>query len=1324
MVGPAVNRRFPLRSVHAAFTMVSVANSLPSTSHNCISTNYQLHRPSRSQATLFLLVLAVVIGCVPFPPASVASASAPAVTAAAVAALMKVSTATQLVDAILDNGIPSVQLIANVRVDPSVWLATDPIIRFTNFTIVGADWYPILDLNFAENKIHLQPGVYFVFGQVELRNVRTRSGFELDIFDRSPNATVRYQQTVYFCFSCLPPSALVSAIYKYPPASLPNDVRNASWQRTQDPLQQSYGTGQAVLFATASTVMPTTGVLGATSGGGYELQAVDTLFVCAEPIDPAECESARGMDHCLSRKIEAMAAVDDTWRKLEEAAAERATATEAKAASGKRGGSSEDNARNSGAGITGSGGSRHLPVAAAVGGALGGTALLAAVAAAVVLHRRRCCHRRIDGAMANLTSVGGNGAPPPFEDSMAVKIVMVEEIGNAGDGNGDSRCKALPRSRDQQPSANGVAGNGHDQEAVPVVSSAAAAAAAAAAATAAAAAAATAAATATAPQSSHPHSPSHRYEGDAADSVVSTLDLQGTYPEVMAALADGGSLSISTLGESYQVPSSSESPSQWPRFMSMAPAMSSKSAGEERSQPVVVVAGITIELTNVIGTGSFGKVYKGSWQGRPVAVKVLQYGAELCRSVHSEVLLSQTLRHPNVVAALYFAQVLPGGKLGLQTSGGAGGATTSTDSSGAGPTPPPDRRSSDRTMVMEKPEAGDHVRTSGTGTGASPAGSYGVQGKRLNGCDGCGGGQEDAAAGRYNRSISLDLVQGSETMAQTAPAEALTGGSESGVVDFKAMSLPPNVCRSSGTSCGPDGGRDGGKQVGSNQGLPAPLSSQEAGNATAHLAGLAAAAADPTAGTAAETLGPRRDGRPTSTSQPGSERLELRGRAQPDNAPLMPVRLSELGKQEVTELSESAPDDTTGSSHAGDADTDATLAAAAAVTTAGDVAERCRSPLDVLSRWDEQRRRQEYVERTGAKLIGPEVVVSSNGFLMQAGVADSGGNACKTVVALMARDKKAPVTCEDGGGVGRDGSEASAGPRAKFASDGTGTTHSPSARCSSPTTPSPPSQPRHPLTTGPSTPADAAAVALPLEALWLAAYTQPAAGGSHGFLVMELCAGGSASAWRAASWSGPDERPDLVMCESERARARESVLLRLALDIAYGMSYIHSMGICHGDLKLSNVLLARSSDASALSRANPNDMLAGWVAKVCDFGLSRVLTGGRTHVSTRPYGTPTHMAPELWTKGHMSQPADVYAFGITLWELATGERPYKGLNAARILHRVLLNGDRPIMPLWLSPSYTRLVTSCWAQSPKDRPTFGEIVRHLEAMLAVLAAVTS
>ncbi len=72
-----------------------------------------------------------------------------------------------------------------------------------------------------------------------------------------------------------------------------------------------------------------------------------------------------------------------------------------------------------------------------------------------------------------------------------------------------------------------------------------------------------------------------------------------------------------------------------------------------------------------------------------------------------------------------------------------------------------------------------------------------------------------------------------------------------------------------------------------------------------------------------------------------------------------------------------------------------------------------------------------------------------------------------------------------------------------------------------------------------------------------------------------------------------------------------------------------------------------------------------------------------------------------------------------MWELATGERPYRGLNAARILHRVMLSGGRPVLPLWLSPAFTRLVGACWAQSPKDRPDFPAVVRHLETLLGMV-----
>jgi serine/threonine protein kinase len=97
----------------------------------------------------------------------------------------------------------------------------------------------------------------------------------------------------------------------------------------------------------------------------------------------------------------------------------------------------------------------------------------------------------------------------------------------------------------------------------------------------------------------------------------------------------------------------------------------------------------------------------------------------------------------------------------------------------------------------------------------------------------------------------------------------------------------------------------------------------------------------------------------------------------------------------------------------------------------------------------------------------------------------------------------------------------------------------------------------------------------------------------------------------------------------------QPLLCKLLLDVTHGMAYVHSQGICHGDLKAANVLI--TSDAS-----EPH----GCVARVADFGLSRALGMGLSHLSTRTYGTVTHMAPELLASGHMRQASDVYSFGI------------------------------------------------------------------------------
>ena len=62
---------------------------------------------------------------------------------------------------------------------------------------------------------------------------------------------------------------------------------------------------------------------------------------------------------------------------------------------------------------------------------------------------------------------------------------------------------------------------------------------------------------------------------------------------------------------------------------------------------------------------------------------------------------------------------------------------------------------------------------------------------------------------------------------------------------------------------------------------------------------------------------------------------------------------------------------------------------------------------------------------------------------------------------------------------------------------------------------------------------------------------------------------------------------------------------------------------------------------------------------MADFGLSRVLS--QEAISTGTFGTVTHMPPELLTTGRLSKSVDVFAFGVLLWEMCTGKRPWAGM---------------------------------------------------------------
>ncbi|KAI4388689.1 hypothetical protein MLD38_000994 [Melastoma candidum] len=158
--------------------------------------------------------------------------------------------------------------------------------------------------------------------------------------------------------------------------------------------------------------------------------------------------------------------------------------------------------------------------------------------------------------------------------------------------------------------------------------------------------------------------------------------------------------------------------------------------------------------------------------------------------------------------------------------------------------------------------------------------------------------------------------------------------------------------------------------------------------------------------------------------------------------------------------------------------------------------------------------------------------------------------------------------------------------------------------------------------------------------------------------------------------------------------------LRMALDVAKGLNYLHNLNppIVHWDLKSPNLLVDKN-----------------WSVKVCDFGLSRFKAD--TFISSKSVaGTPEWMAPEFLRGEPSNEKSDVYSFGVILWELVTLQQPWSGLSPAQVVGAVAFQNRRLAVPPNTSPALASLMESCWADDPTQRPSFASIVESLKRFL--------
>lgn len=171
-------------------------------------------------------------------------------------------------------------------------------------------------------------------------------------------------------------------------------------------------------------------------------------------------------------------------------------------------------------------------------------------------------------------------------------------------------------------------------------------------------------------------------------------------------------------------------------------------------------------------------------------------------------------------------------------------------------------------------------------------------------------------------------------------------------------------------------------------------------------------------------------------------------------------------------------------------------------------------------------------------------------------------------------------------------------------------------------------------------------------------------------------------------------------------------VLDTALDVANAMTHLHSANVLHSDLKARNIMLKSDTKPGR-----------GVVAKVADFGLSVRLDGGQTHLSSMFQGTMTHMAPEVLMEGRASKAADMYSFGITMWEIVTGGCAFSDIPRAHVGHAVTSSRQRPVFSSDVPEAFRLLIEACWAHHPSRRPTFGEVVERLTRLRSQLGGAT-
>ncbi|MBI3933947.1 MAG: protein kinase [Acidobacteria bacterium] len=161
---------------------------------------------------------------------------------------------------------------------------------------------------------------------------------------------------------------------------------------------------------------------------------------------------------------------------------------------------------------------------------------------------------------------------------------------------------------------------------------------------------------------------------------------------------------------------------------------------------------------------------------------------------------------------------------------------------------------------------------------------------------------------------------------------------------------------------------------------------------------------------------------------------------------------------------------------------------------------------------------------------------------------------------------------------------------------------------------------------------------------------------------------------------------DLLVGRDAGERMDVSQCLDIAIQVAEALNYAHHQGVVHRDIKPANILIARNGQA-----------------KIADFGVAKLIGTQYTQVG-QVVGTPAYMSPEQLTGAAVDTRSDLFSFGVVLYWMLTGEKPFAGDTITAITYKVVHTA--PLPPKQLNPALPADVDTvllrCLAKNAAER----------------------